>query len=155
MSYFIRKMSKARQEGEQKRGHMLNNWELIMNICAFQGKWTELSQICQHLPSDSVWQEFRQRAVVLPTVRNNPEVCQARHKVHICGGPPAVAPSNLSRLLHLLPLSSLANCCNYVNPDLKVISTHAPTSQTLYCPKNWLLSITKSGSWKLFNGRCG
>lgn len=107
-----------------------------MNICAFQGKWTELSQICQHLPSDLVWQEFRQRAVVLPTVRNNPEVCQAPDtKFTSVESPPVVAPSNLFYPLHLLPLNGIANCCNYVNPDLRVISTHPPASQTLYSPR--------------------
>lgn len=130
-SCLVQKLSKSRQqEGEQKRSHMWSNWGLIMDICAIQGRWTELSQICQHLPSDLVWQEFRQRAAVLPTVRNNPKVFQTLDtKLPSAESPPVVAPSNLSypyTCCHSFTFNDIANCSNYVTPDLKVVIAQAP-----------------------------
>lgn len=56
---------------------------------------------------------------------------------------------------HLFMLNGIANCSNYVDPDLKVISAYAPASQTLYSSRElavfhykvWVLETIQWQVW--------
>lgn len=128
---------------------MLKNWGLIMDICAIQGKWTELSQICQHLTSDLVWQESRKGQLFFPLSKTIPKSVRARtqsshlwraHLWWLLQTCPI-----LYNCCHLLTFNDTADCTNYVDPDPKVVSAHAPPSHcTPLC--NRLHPVRKFGS---------
>jgi len=131
-----------------------------MDICVFQGKWNELSQMCHHLLSDLVWQEFRQRPVVPLTVRNNPKVCQTQSS-HLQraphGSPFKPILSSASAAIYSCQMALQIAAMQFLDPDPKVISAHVPLPR--HCPplEHKPLSTRKSGSlgnWSVASVDC-
>lgn len=133
MVSLIQKLSKARVGRRQKRSHVVIIGANYGHLC-FQGKWTELSQMCHHLLSDLAWHKFRQRAIVPLTVRSNPKVCQTQSS-HLQRAPPWQPFQTYPVLCiccHLFTSNGIANRSNAVFGSWpKSHQCSCTTSQTL------------------------